>query len=77
MLLQTRSLAFVAPFMLLEVRQWTLISPSKNYQNSLKRALLRRKELHWPRLIWPPPGIVLVTVYCLYCGILVALNPCI
>jgi len=23
------------------------------YQNSLKRALLRRKKLHWPRLIWP------------------------
>ena len=25
----------------------------KNYQNSLKRALLRRKKLDWPRLIWP------------------------
>ena len=25
----------------------------KNYQNSLPRALLRRKKLHWSRLIWP------------------------
>jgi len=40
-------------FMVLKVRKWTVISPAKNYQNSLKRALLRRKKLHWPRLIWP------------------------
>jgi len=39
--------------MLLKVRKWTFISPAKNYQNSLKRALLRRKKLHWPRLTWP------------------------
>jgi len=32
-------------------RKWTVISPAKNYQNSLKHALLRRKKL--PRLIWP------------------------
>ena len=31
----------------------TVISPAKNYENSLKRALLQRKKLHWPRLIWP------------------------
>jgi len=31
----------------------TVISPAKNYQNSIKRALLRRKKLHWPHLIWP------------------------
>jgi len=49
MLLQRKSLAFVAPsnekyliFMLLKVRKWTVISPAKNYQNFLKRALLRR-----------------------------------
>jgi len=24
----------------------------QNYWSSLKRALLRRKKLHWPRLIW-------------------------
>jgi len=60
MLLQRKSLAFVAPsgekyliFMLFKVRKWTAISPAKNYQNSLQRALLRRKKLHWPRLIWP------------------------
>ena len=29
--------------------KWTVISLAKNYQNSLQRALLRRKELHWPR----------------------------
>jgi len=60
MLLRRKSLAFVAPsckkyliFMLLKVRKWTVISPTKHYQNSLKRALLQRKKLHWPRLIWP------------------------
>ena len=60
MLLQRKSIAFVAPpgvkylsFMLLKVRKWAVISPAKNYQNSLKRALLRRNKLHWPRLIWP------------------------
>ena len=26
---------------------------ANNYQNSPKRVLLRRKKLHWPRLIWP------------------------
>ena len=31
----------------------TVISPAKNHQNSLKRDLLRRNKLHWPRLIWP------------------------
>jgi len=34
--------------MLLEVRKWTITSPAENYQNSLKRALLRRKKLHLP-----------------------------
>jgi len=58
MLLQRKSLNFVASsgkkyFMLLKARKWTVISLVKNYQNSLKRALLRRKKLHWPRLIWP------------------------
>jgi len=57
MLLERKSLVFVSPcgekyliFMLLKVRKWTVISLAKN---SLKRALLRRKKLHWPRLIWP------------------------
>jgi len=60
MLLRRKSLAFVASsgekyliLMLLKVRKQTVISPAKDYQNSLKRALLRRKKLHWPRLIWP------------------------
>jgi len=60
MLLQRKSLAFVAPsgekyliFMLLKVRKWTVVLPAKNYQNSLKHALLWRKKLHWPLLIWP------------------------
>jgi len=60
MLLRRKSLAYVTPsgekyliLMRLKVRKWTIISPAKNYQNSLKRALLRRKKLHWPRLIWP------------------------
>jgi len=60
MLLQRKSLAFVAPsgeeyliFMLLKVRDKLLFHLQKNYQNSLKRVLLRRKKLHWPRLIWP------------------------
>jgi len=42
MLLQRKSLAFVAPcskkyliFMLIKVRKWTVISPAKYYQNSL------------------------------------------
>ena len=39
--------------MLLKVRKRTVISPAKSYQNSLKRALLQRKKLHWLRLIWP------------------------
>ena len=41
--------------MLLKVRKWswTVISPAKNYQNSLKRVLLRRKKLQWSYLIWP------------------------
>jgi len=59
-LLQKKSLACVAlsgeRYLLLcfsKVRKWTVISPAKNYQNSLKRALLRQKKLHWPRLIWP------------------------
>jgi len=50
MLLQRKTLAFVAPssekyliFMLLKVRKWTAISPAKYYQNSLKRVLLQRK----------------------------------
>jgi len=41
--------------MLLKVHKWTVISLAKNYQNSLKRALLRpydKKKLNWPRLIW-------------------------
>ena len=25
----------------------------QKYQNSLKHALLRRKKLHWPHLVWP------------------------
>jgi len=60
MVLQRKSLAFIAPsgekyliFMLLKVRKRTVISPAKDYKKSLKRALLQRKELHWPRLIWP------------------------
>ena len=60
MLLQRKSLAFVAPsgekyliFTLLKVRKLTVISSAKIYQKSLKRALLRRKQLHWPRLSWP------------------------
>jgi len=60
MLLQRKSLAFVAPsgekyliFMLHKVHKWTVISSAKNYQNSLKRGLSLRKKLHWPRLIWP------------------------
>jgi len=60
MLLQRKSLAIVAPsgekyliFMLRKVRKRTIFLPAKNYQNSLKRALLRQKKLHWPRLIWP------------------------
>jgi len=39
--------------MFLKVCKWTVISSAKNYQNSLKGALLRRKKLRWPRLIWP------------------------
>jgi len=39
--------------MFLKVRKETAISPAKDYQNSQKRALLRRKKQHWPRLIWP------------------------
>ena len=38
--------------MLLKVGKWTVISSAKNYQNSLKRALLRRNKLHCPRIIW-------------------------
>ena len=60
MLLRRKSLAFVASsgekyliLMLFKVRKQTVISPAKDYQNSLKRALLRRKKLHTPRLIWP------------------------
>jgi len=60
MLLQRKSLAFLAPFgekylifILVKMRKLTVILPAKNYQNSLKRALLRRKKLHWPHLIWP------------------------
>ena len=46
--------------MLLKVRKWTVVSPTKNYQNSLKRALLRRKKLHapfnlaYPIMYWRP-----------------------
>jgi len=47
MLLQRKSLGYEAPcgemyliFRLLKVRKWTVISPAKNYQNSLKRAIL-------------------------------------
>jgi len=47
MLIQRKSLAFVMPsgekyliFMRHKVRKWTFISSAKNYQNSLKRALL-------------------------------------
>jgi len=54
-----KSLAFVAPsgenyliFRLVKVCKLTVISPTKNYQNSLKHVLLQRKKLHWPRLIW-------------------------
>lgn len=50
MLLQRQSLAFLPSsdekcliFMLLSVRKSTVISAAKNYQNSLKRALRRRK----------------------------------
>jgi len=42
--------------MLLKVRERTVISPAKNYQKSLKCAVLRRKKLHWPRLIPPTAG---------------------
>jgi len=59
MLPQRKSLATEAPsgekyliFRLVKVCKLTVISPTKNYQNSLKRVLLRRKKLHWPRLIW-------------------------
>jgi len=68
MLLQRKPLVFVAPsgekyliVMLLKVRKWTVISPSKNYQNFLKRALLQRKKLRWPRLIWPTRVLMLKT----------------
>jgi len=51
MLLQRKSLAFVAPsgekyliFMLLKVRKWTVISPGKNYQNSRKTCFTTTKE---------------------------------
>jgi len=37
--------------MLLEVHKWTVISPAKNYQNSVKRIFLQQKKPHWPRLI--------------------------
>jgi len=40
--------------MILNMCKWTVISPAKKYQNSLKRALLRRKKLHWPRYIGHP-----------------------
>ena len=39
--------------MFLKVRKWTIFHLPKNYQNSLKRTLLRRKKLHCSRLIWP------------------------
>jgi len=52
MLLQRKSIAFVAPssekyliFMLLKVRKWTVISPANNYQNSLKRATTKETAL--------------------------------
>jgi len=56
MLLERKSLAPSGEkhliFMLLKVCKWTVISPANNNKNSLKRALLQRKKLHWPRLIW-------------------------
>jgi len=59
MLLQRKSLAFVALsgekyliVMLLKVGEQKVFSRAKNYQNYLRRVLLRRKKLHWPRLIW-------------------------
>jgi len=64
MLPQRKSLATEAPsgekyliFRLVKVCKLTVTSPTKNYQNYLKRVLLRRKKLHWPRLIWAT-GIV-------------------
>jgi len=62
MLLHRKSLAFVVSsgekylrYMFLKMRKWTVIkySPAKNCQTSVKRALLRRKKLHWLRLTWP------------------------
>ena len=69
MLLQRKSLAFVAPsgekyliFMLLECVNELSFSPAKNYQNSLKRALLRRKKLYLSRLIWPTRALVALEI---------------
>jgi len=70
MLLQRKSLALVAPsgekyliFMIHKVCKWIVISSAKNYQNSLKRALPRRKKLHWPRLAHPVPVQMWAAVY--------------
>jgi len=41
--------------------KWTVISPAKNCQNSVKHALLRRKKLHWPRLSWPTNPVRLLS----------------